>query len=76
MVRTQRVGRSVRVGMLTVAEIAERTGLRLNTVYRRWLRGWPVERLGEVPHDGPTDRVGGSVDLEDRRGTLRGRRSA
>jgi hypothetical protein len=37
----------------TIAQIARATGLRLDTVYHRHLRGWPAYRLGEVtrPHN-------------------------
>ena len=31
----------------TVADIADATGLRLDTVYHRWIRGWPEKRLGQ-----------------------------
>ncbi len=32
----------------TVAQVAAATGLRLDTVYHRLVRGWPEWRLGEV----------------------------
>ena len=31
----------------TIAQLALVHGLKTNTVYARWLRGWPVERLGD-----------------------------
>ncbi len=36
----------------TIAQIAAAAGLRLDTVYHRFIRGWPHHRLGEVtrPH--------------------------
>jgi hypothetical protein len=33
----------------TIAQIAAASGLRLDTVYHRFIRGWPAHRLGEVP---------------------------
>ncbi len=57
----------------TVATIAAASGLKLNTVYRRWLRGWPVEKLGAPlePHGDPGPKArGGEVDLPERRRTV------
>ncbi len=52
----------------TLAETALAAGLDIGTVYRRWLRGWPEERLGEpLHHVGP--RLGGHADLPERRRT-------
>lgn len=40
---------SVKVGGgVTIAQIARATGLKLNTVYQRYHRGWPRHRLGQV----------------------------
>lgn len=32
----------------SIAQIAKASGLRLDTVYHRYIRGWPHHRLGEV----------------------------
>jgi hypothetical protein len=44
--RRQREVRSRRVAGTTIALIAQRAGLPFDTVYHRWCRGWPLERLG------------------------------
>lgn len=33
----------------TIAQIALVTGVRLDTVYHRWIRGWPLHALGDPP---------------------------
>jgi hypothetical protein len=57
----------------TLAQIADAAGLTLNTVYRRWLRGWPVARLGDPLRVGGVARgsaLGGRADLPERRCTM------
>jgi hypothetical protein len=55
----------------TIAQVAEESGVPLNTVYRRWLRGWPVEELGTPLRTvRPYKGLGGSVDLPERRRTV------
>jgi hypothetical protein len=55
----------------TIAQVAEASGVSLNTVYRRWLRGWPVEKLGTpLRTTRPRKGFGGSVDLPERRRTV------
>lgn len=53
----------------TIAQIAAASGLKVNTVYRRYLRGWPPEYLG-VETKGRRG-YGGSEDLPERRRTTR-----
>lgn len=31
----------------TIAQVARESGVKLDTVYHRYIRGWPLERLGE-----------------------------
>lgn len=56
----------------TIAQVALAYGLSVNTVYRRWLRGWAVEELGAPLR---ARGGGGSVDLPERRGLKLGRRA-
>ena len=61
----------------TIAGIAKAHGLPLNTVYRRWTRGWPLERLADplTPQRAAKPGWGGSTDLPERRGAVYGTRS-
>lgn len=62
----------------TIARIAAASGLKLDTVYRRWLRGWPLDMLGSAHRSAPGKGhkgLGGSADLPERRGTVYGRRA-
>mgnify|MGYP003465756991 FL=1 len=52
----------------TIAQVADAAGLPLGTVYRRWLRGWPVAKLG-LPRNAVRG-IGGSIDLPERRRTM------
>lgn len=52
----------------TIAQIAAASGLKLGTVYRRFLRGWPPEYLGMALR--PRRGYGGSIDLPERRRTV------
>jgi hypothetical protein len=54
----------------TVAEIAFAAGLDLGTVYRRFLRGWPLDKLGAPLRSGGGKGLGGAVDLPERRCTV------
>jgi hypothetical protein len=48
--KTARISRDVLSrhvpGGKTIAQIAAESGVSLNTVYVRWMRGWPIARLG------------------------------
>jgi len=70
--RRQRDETSVRLSNgKTIAQIAASSGLALGTVYRRFLRGWPVERLGVPLRTARQCKgYGGSVDLPERRRTV------
>ncbi len=61
---------SVRVGGRTLAEIAASSGVPLDTVYHRFLRGWPVGKLG-LPRQqkGTAKKIGGSTYVPERRRT-------
>jgi hypothetical protein len=67
----QRAHNSVRLpNGKTIAQVAAASGLDLGTVYRRFLRGWPVEKLGApLRTNGRRRGFGGSVDLPERRRT-------
>jgi hypothetical protein len=55
----------------TIAHIAQDAGLSPNTVYRRFLRGWPVDRLGAPLQTARRRKgYGGHVDLPERRCTV------
>lgn len=61
----------------TVAGVAQKAGLDLGTVYRRFLRGWPEDKLG-LPlqvrgGNKPGRGLGRSHDLATRRGRMYGR---
>ncbi len=70
--RAKAIASSVRLpNGRTVAQVAHETGVKLGTVYRRYLRGWPLDKLGTPLR---TDRkamgFGGSIDLPERRRTV------
>jgi hypothetical protein len=55
--RTKAKAKSVRLpDGRTLAQIADATGLRLDTVYHRYIRGWPHWRLAETPQARPAER--------------------
>ncbi len=61
-------------GLTSIAGIAEKSGLKIGTVYRRFLRGWRVAKLG-LPLQTRQRGFGGRIDLPSRRGTVWGRRA-
>lgn len=53
----------------TIGTVALASGIDLDTVYHRWLRGWPMDRLGDPKYPKRTGRhgVGKSYYVEKRR---------